>query len=268
MKIPFSTSAWLSCLALIQFCGAAAWAAEPVACHVNSPPHRVALVELYTSEGCSSCPPADDWLRKQPVQGDGAEQNAVALAFHVDYWNSIGWTDRFSDHRYTERQNLLAALVHSRLIYTPEVFVNGHESRNWSGAAWPQLGRLSAAQPAEANLTLNQQLDASGHYRIEGALDHVSGEHGPIALFIALYQNNLTSMVKAGENSGATLHHVFAVRALSEPAEAHDGRARAELDGTLPEGLPSDMGFVAFAQDMASGEILQAVAQKTMPHCE
>ena len=202
------------------------------------------------------------------MQGDGADQNAVALAFHVDYWNSIGWTDRFSDHRYTERQNLLAAVVHSRLIYTPEVFVNGHESRNWSSTGWPTLGSAAAGQPAEANLMLNQKLDASGHYQVEGKLDHVSGVHGPVELFIALYQNNLSSQVKAGENSGALLHHVFAVRALSEPGEAHDGKARAELKGTLPDGALGDLGFVAFAQDMASGEILQAVAQKTTPNCE
>jgi hypothetical protein len=268
MKNRFSTSAWLLALASVNFCGAAAWAAEPATCRVASPAHRVALVELYTSEGCNSCPPADDWLRREPVQGEGPDQSAVALAFHVDYWNSIGWTDRFSDHRYTERQNALAAAMHSRLVYTPEVFVNGHELRNWSSAAWPQLGSASAAAPAEARLTLTQQLDGSGHYTVAGQLDHVSGQHGPVALYIALYQNNLTSMVKAGENSGATLHHVFAVRALSEPADAHDGKANAELKGTLPDGSLADLGFVAFAEDTASGEILQALAQKASAHCE
>jgi hypothetical protein len=268
MKNRFSTSAWLFFLATMNFCGAAALAAEPATCRVNSPAHRVALVELYTSEGCNSCPPADDWLRKEPVQGDGPDQNAVALAFHVDYWNSIGWSDRFSDHRYTERQNALAAAAHSRLVYTPEVFVNGRESRNWSSATWPQLGSAATGSPAEANLMLKQQLDAGGHYAVEAKLDQLQGQHGPVALYIALYQNNLTSMVKAGENSGATLHHVFAVRALSEAAEAHDGRASAQLKGTLPDGSLADLGFVAFAQDTASGEILQAVAQKATPHCE
>ena len=268
MKNRFSTSAWLFAAALMNFCGVAALAAEPAVCHVSSPPHRVALVELYTSEGCSSCPPADDWLRKQPVQGDGPDQNVVALAFHVDYWNSIGWTDRFSDHRYTERQNALAAAVHSHLVYTPEVFVNGHESRNWSSAAWPALGGASAAQPADANLMLNQQLDANGHYQVQAKLDHIAGQHGPVALYIALYQNNLTSQVRAGENSGATLHHVFAVRALSDAGQARDGKASALLTGALPDGALSDLGFVAFAQDTTSGEILQAVAQKTIPHCE
>jgi hypothetical protein len=268
MKNRFSTSAWLLALALMNFCGAAAWAAEPGTCHVSSPAHRVALVELYTSEGCSSCPPADDWLRKEPLQGDGPAQNVVALAFHVDYWNSIGWTDRFSDRRYTERQNALAAAAHSRLVYTPEVFVNGRELRNWSSAAWPELGSASSAQPADTNVMLRQQLDASGHYQVAAKLDHIAGQHGPIALYIALYQNNLTSQVKAGENSGATLHHVFAVRALSQPGQARDGQASAELTGTLPDAPLADLGYVAFAQDTSSGEILQAVAQKTMPHCE
>jgi hypothetical protein len=245
----------------IALCSLDAFAAAPPACEAKSPAHRVAFVELYTSEGCSSCPPADAWLHKFPAQQNGTEQTILPIAFHVDYWNSIGWTDRFSDHHYTERQNMLAALANSRLVYTPEVFLNGHEVRQWSGSAINQLAEQLSKQPAEAEVVLDQQVDASGHFRVDAALDHVTGKHGPIALQVALYQSNLTSTVKAGENEGATLHHAFAARALSAPQNANDGKAAVRLEGQLPvAGSPADLGFVAFAQDLDSGEIIEAVA--------
>ena len=98
-------------------------------CASHSPSHRVALVELYSSEGCNSCPPADNWLSQW--KNSGASQSIVPLALHVDYWNSLGWTDRFSQHRFTERQQTLTDLAGGHTIYTPEIFVSGRELRDW-----------------------------------------------------------------------------------------------------------------------------------------
>src|SRR5579871_5557653 len=100
-------------------------------CRKESPAHTVALLELYSSEGCSSCPPADRALSglKAAAQAD----EVVPLALHVDYWDYIGWTDRFAKPEFTQRQNLLAAEANSRAVYTPEMFLGTRELRNWHG---------------------------------------------------------------------------------------------------------------------------------------
>jgi hypothetical protein len=253
----------LACLGTFSliFCGAAAWAAEAT-CSAQSAAHRVDLVELYTSEGCSSCPPADAWLRTFPSPHSGVDESVVPLALHVDYWNSSAWTDRFSDARYTARQNQHAADAHSRLVYTPEVFVNGRELRDWSRSNLPAAAVAGAShQAAPADVELSQRIDGAGHYVFKATLTRVTGDHGPVAVSIALTQNNLVSQVQGGENSGATLRHAFAARALSSPLVAADGTALAELTGVLPkDAAPGDLGVIAFAEDQRSGEVLQTLA--------
>ena len=98
----------------------------------ESGPQQTALVELYTSEGCSSCPPAEAWMSR--LQGDpGLWKKFVPIAFHVDYWDRLGWRDRFSSRQWTERQSRYAALWQSESVYTPAVVLSGKELRNWSG---------------------------------------------------------------------------------------------------------------------------------------
>src|ERR1700759_37352 len=110
-------------LALTMLAASALATAAGAICSAHSPAHRVALVELYSSEGCNSCPPADHWLSQW--KNNGATQGIVPLALHVDYWNSLGWTDRFSQHRFTERQQTLTGLAGGHTVYTPEIFVAG-----------------------------------------------------------------------------------------------------------------------------------------------
>src|ERR1700675_951558 len=93
---------------VVALWGAAAPPAHAADCSLHSPPHRVAVLELYTSEGCSSCPPADRWLSSLPQRGVTPD-NAVLLAFHVDYWNQLGWPDRFSQPGFSQRQRVIAA---------------------------------------------------------------------------------------------------------------------------------------------------------------
>ena len=100
----------------------------------ESGPQQTALIELYTSEGCSSCPPAEAWMSR--LKNDpGLWKKFVPIAFHVDYWDRLGWRDRFSSQRWTERQLGYAALWRSDSVYTPAVVRNGSELRNWSGAS-------------------------------------------------------------------------------------------------------------------------------------
>ena len=97
-------------------------------CALQSPAHRVSVLELYTSEGCNSCPPADRWFSALAQQGV-TSQNAVLLAFHVDYWNQLGWPDRFSESRYSQRQREVASRASKGVVYTPQILLDGRDLR-------------------------------------------------------------------------------------------------------------------------------------------
>ena len=117
------------CACLMSFLPIAA-TGTPAECSVSSGTSRVALLELYTSEGCSSCPPADRWLSGLAAKGVNSER-VVPLALHVDYWDYIGWRDRFAHPGFSERQRQMAVLGNSTLVYTPQVMLNGRDFRNW-----------------------------------------------------------------------------------------------------------------------------------------
>ena len=230
-------------------------------CSASSGSKRVALLELYTSEGCSSCPPADRWLSGLAAKGVGSER-VVPLALHVDYWDYIGWRDRFAQPGFAERQRQLALLGNSNLIYTPQVMLNGRDFRNWrnAGRFERELAAINTSAPqATLRLTLKQPrpdtLDVSTI-----AQNTQEGNH---ALFIALYENNLTSAVKHGENAGATLHHDFVVREWRGPfalnaKNATSWRHEIKLDKQWNQ---KSLGLAAFVQKTATGEVLQAIAR-------
>ena len=109
----------------------------------ESGPQQTALIELYTSEGCSSCPPAEAWMSRLK-DSPGLWKQFVPIAFHVDYWDRLGWRDRFSSQQWTERQRRYASLWQSESVYTPAVVVNGREQRNWSGASLSQPNEKQA----------------------------------------------------------------------------------------------------------------------------
>ena len=233
-------------------------------CIAHSPAHRVALVELYSSEGCNSCPPADNWL-SQWKQG-GAAQGVVPLALHVDYWNSLGWTDRFSQHRFTERQQTLTDVAGAHTIYTPEVFVAGRELRRWSSAgSFADRVRQIVAQPASADVALELAPRAgspAGGFDIDAQFTSHAATADPLNAYVAVYENALTSQVRAGENSGATLHHERVVRQWIGPVPLAAGHAQIRRDVMLDAvdaGAPADrFGVVAFVENAATGDVLQA----------
>src|SRR2546423_7870188 len=103
--------------------------AAAVDCTHRSGAQTVALIELYTSEGCSSCPPADRWI--SGFTNHPQVERFVPIAFHVNYWDDLGWKDRFADQRYTERQRALAKATGAKMVYTPQVTVQGRDARNW-----------------------------------------------------------------------------------------------------------------------------------------
>jgi hypothetical protein len=258
----WATLAWAVALAL------AAVPAPAEVCAATSGPQTVALVELYTSEGCSSCPPADRWLSATvPVGAAGASAIAIALAFHVDYWDRLGWKDRFAAPAWTERQYAMARANRSSLVYTPQVLVQGHDVPDWHGNGGIGAIATVADHPARAHIALEAQALHGAVAVNATARVPATGDRRNAALFVALTDSRLVSEVKAGENAGARLTHDHVVRALRDVmAVGTDGDAAGTL--TLP--LPSEAGaaptVVAFVQNTVTGDVLQALALPLLPN--
>jgi len=241
-------------LAVLPWHGAAAQA-----CSRQSPAHTIALLELYTSEGCSSCPPADRFVAG--LRSAGFDDSAVVpLALHVDYWDYIGWKDRFADPAFSARQRALAGFVGSRLIYTPEIFVAGRELRDWRGGLAAAVRHVNQ-EPARARIGIT--LGRPGAAGVPVAV-RAQAPRGS-TLFVALYQGGLRSEVRAGENGGALLHHDYVVRDWVGPLAADaNGSAVLQQALLLPQGADArTLGVAAFVQD-AGGKVLQALA---LPLC-
>jgi hypothetical protein len=167
---------------------------------LQSTPQRVSLLELYTSEGCSSCPPAEAWLSK--LKDDpGLWKNFVPIAFHVTYWDNLGWPDRYASQEYTARQTAFAAAWHSPTVYTPEFVLNGKE---WQRGPTPVASKVNAG-------VLRATLDAKRNLALAYA-PVVAGKKWEAK--VALLGCDLDTAVHAGENNGQTLHHDFIVLSL------------------------------------------------------
>jgi hypothetical protein len=161
---------------------------------------QASLVELYTSEGCSSCPPAEDWLNRLK-DSPGLWKNFVPVAFHVDYWNSLGWKDRFSSPEFSERQRDYAQLWHADNIYTPCFVLNGVEWHGW-------LGHHDA--PASNEDVGVLEIKSTGTNRWSATFAPPAPATGDFEIHAALLAGSQDSNVKAGENRGRNLHHEFA----------------------------------------------------------
>ena len=189
----------------------------------ESGPQQTALVELYTSEGCSSCPPAEAWMSR--LKGDpGLWKKFVPIAFHVDYWDRLGWRDRFSSREWTERQSRYSSLWGSSSVYTPAVVLNGNELRNWSGAS------LSAPNDKQAGVLTASTTDGKT-FALE--FRPAGGSAGDWEAHVALLGSGISSKIGAGENSGRNLQHDFVVLGIRDAAmKSGGGVARAGL--TIP----------------------------------
>lgn len=220
------------------------------ACRASSPPGTVALIELYTSQGCSSCPPADRWLSR--LARELPPDRAVPIALHVGYWDYIGWKDPFARREFNARQSKLASANGSRTVYTPAVFVQGREAR-WSQptAAFDAELREINRRPAEARIAFREV--AARDQRVEFVVQaDGAGKSGDARLYIALVQSGLSTAVAAGENRGATLANDRVVRAWQEFSL---GTHRIGLEA--PFGAAADLTLVAFVEGKTG--VLQAL---------
>lgn len=176
--------------------------------------NRATVIELYTSEGCSSCPPADHWL-SQLKSDPRLWKDFVPLAFHVDYWDYIGWRDPFAQPEFSQRQRRYAAEGRVRTVYTPGFFRDGREWRGWIHTETPRADDTPVG-------VLSVRLD--GDKAVLRFTPHAGSYDGLVAN-VAVLGMGLSTRVQAGENDGRTLHHDFVVlRTASRPMqEAHGG---------------------------------------------
>jgi hypothetical protein len=236
---------------------ASAHAAE--ACHAQSGLQTGVLLELYTSEGCSSCPPADKWLSDLASRADPTRLSL--LGFHVDYWDEIGWKDRFASHDYTLRQRGRVQVGGSTTIYTPQVMLGSRLDQRWYRPK-DIASAISQQQARPSSLDLDISATSRGP-KIAADLKAlpVSAVSASAQLYLAMYQDHLVSPVKAGENNGVTLHHDHVVRGLWGPWPVSPGGAARRLLITPPKSAAlAQLGLTAFVQDSRTGETLQALS--------
>jgi hypothetical protein len=216
-------------------------------------PHKAVVVELFTSEGCSSCPPADELLGH--LSHDLAAKNiqVIPLGFHVDYWDGLGWKDRFSSAGFTQRQEQYARALRVDGPYTPEMVVDGAVEfvGNNAGQAQrtirEQASQLEIAQVKISSAgadQLNIQVKAPAPFSVN------------TLVMLAITEDNLTTQIGAGENGGRTLHHAAVVRELRELGKVHEGSFEGTAQLKLQkEWKLQDLRAVVFVQQGPSGKI-------------
>lgn len=213
----------------------------------------VAVLELFTSEGCSSCPSADKLL-PQLVRLDS---NIIPLSFHVDYWNRLGWTDPFSSSEYSERQRNYARQLNLESVYTPQLVINGEYE-------------LVGSNRSNAEATIKKVLKEKSLVQIDisnvkisdnkvSFISTISGEYKKTHLLAALVQKQATVKIKAGENGGVTLTHINIVRAFATQNAASQNNFELEIPQKM---MNSDWQIVVYAQQQKNLKITGASLYK------
>lgn len=217
------------------------------ACVVRSGAGTIPLVELYTSEGCSSCPPADRWFSTHV--GDAS---ANWLAFHVDYWDDIGWPDRFGSPLYSQRQRNRVAAAGGSTVYTPQVMVGPQVRASWHTGIGRELRQ--AHTNADAALVLQLQPEGSG-FGVQLEATRVGAASNTANVWLAQYSDAQETKVPRGENGGLHLHHDRVVRHLWGPWPLGSVAVSQRIPVTAPS---PRWGLTAFVQD-ASGRVWQSL---------
>ncbi len=242
-------------------------AAAPSQASSNPP---LVIVELFTSEGCSSCPPADELLKRlsdqQPLQG----VQIVALEEHVDYWNHLGWADPFSSSCFSQRQSDYAQIFGRDGVYTPQMIVDGQfEFVGSRGGEAREIIQKAASLP-KLDVSLNPIANSGpGGLALEIHLSNPRGIplHEPAELWLAITETNLESDVKAGENSGEILKRAAVVRSLRKFETLHDTAAyksRFELS-LKPNWKKENLSVIAFVAEKNSRKIIGVATSAPHP---
>jgi hypothetical protein len=222
-------------------------------------PSRFVLVELFTSEGCSSCPAADDVLARLSAEAARSGEPIAALSLHVTYWNRLGWTDRFSDEAFTKRQGAYAKQLALQSLYTPQVVVNGEHEFVGSNDEWVKAAvRAALARSRSTRVTLKTRPDRDG---ITATYVVTSAPEGSV-LWVAWAEAEDSSSPDRGENQGRRLHHVNVVRTL-ERATIRGTESTATVHLRRPANVAGSV--VAWVQRGDVGPVLAGVVTPVAP---
>jgi len=257
------TAALGMCLFLSFLLASAGWSGTHPAPADNAPTTPV-LVELFTSEGCSSCPPADALLEKmdalQPIPGT----QLIVLSEHVDYWNHDGWTDPFSSASITERQSAYVRALGLKTPFTPQFLVDGTEElQAHSNEQIVQLLQKAASAPKVPMRLAALSVEPGNPAIVQGRIESdVSSEKHKADVFVAIALDHAESQVSRGENSGHHLSHVAVMTELTKVGKLEPGKSlrqdfRVKLK--LPGPGPMNLRIVAFAQESGPGKVIGVV---------
>lgn len=257
MKQAFSGLATaLICALGVQSAGAS--------CIGQSGERLVPLVELYTAEGCDECPAADRWMSERSKQS--ASTRPSLLALHVDYWDEIGWPDRFAAPLHGKRQEARVILAGKRVVYTPQVMVGRDTQVDWRDSHRYESSLQQQADSPSVDLALQAERQQGERLQVRFSAvmrEDEQAQSQPTQLqpllWLALYQDALGSVVTAGENKGMTLRHDRVVRSLKGPWKMQEGRFEGEVDVSLPQAEADQLGLVLFAESSRTGAGLQSL---------
>jgi hypothetical protein len=227
------------------------------------------IVELFTSEGCSSCPPAEALLAKFESQQPISHTQIIAFEEHVDYWNDLGWVDPFSGREWTERQRDYAASLGNGNPYTPQMVIDGHTQIVGSREhqAWQAIGEAAGAPKTDVSVTPAPSDKRNAvHFDVSvGKILH-GGTGGAPEIWLAITESGLHSAVTGGENSGKELNHASIVRVLRKIGAADESKD-SSFAKNVSVGLDSgwkrqNLRAVVFVQERKSRQILGAAAAR------
>ncbi len=226
---------------------------------VDAPAPKVVLVELFTSEGCSSCPPADALLRQVNGSRTSGDQLVVGISEHVTYWNGLGWSDPFSSAAYTDRQNAYSERFHLEGVYTPQMVINGAEQIVGSDRV-ALVRAVQAEQAPHPRVSLRiLSLNVAGNalevnFSVSGDLPAQG-----VDLMAVLADDSDRSNVLRGENSGQNLEHVAVARSLSRVAKMRSaGEQRVQVQVPVKFQAAQKHHLILFAQTPGNGRVLGA----------
>lgn len=217
------------------------------------------VLELFTSEGCSSCPPADKLLATLDEKQPFADADLIVLSEHVDYWNGGGWKDPYSSRSFSDRQRQYAERLGLESVYTPELVVDGSHEGVGSNAASAKASVSKALEQKKINLALDDITLSGRQIKLHANSGTITAE-GPVTLYVALAENRVQSEVRQGENAGKSLTHVAVVKALVS-AGSIAGGSKLSKDITIP--VPASLNtaglrVVVFLQADRSRKIVGA----------
>jgi len=238
----------------------------PLGAAQGSVPRRTVVVELFTSEGCSSCPPADAVLSELVLRQPVAGVEVLALGEHVDYWDRLGWRDRFSSAAHSIRQsNYDARVFHRHEVCTPQLVVDGRLERVGSDIRAVQRAVKEVAQAPKAAIDVavlrahDRSLDVRVHVDVPPALTLRESAD----VFVAITEDNLVTEVRHGENGGRTLKHSAVVRSLTSVGTLSPAERTSSMNASVPvapEWTPANLRIVSFLQERESRRIVGAGA--------